>query len=370
MSDAELLKKEIDTSGNEILEAQEMEEFLKSEENIKKLWETMKSNISPELLWEMEDALKILCENFLTLDNLTDQQNQILSFFTERFWDKYPDFNTQLQNKQIMILNNEIEKELNSLPIDYITNLQELWIDTAYQNNKKRQWIIWENVVKDIKEIDHLEKITENNINQYVSIPDNIPKTNYAPIAENVKNILYTHIKLNPGWNSILQKWWLSTGMSLDSILKDDNYKLNLYKTLDKLKNKSIDEQLDFIVVWLPKNSDLLDLWIKLNLNEKNQEIILPNIYDKIPVQESSKFFQACENNSFLGELKSNYALYQLNKNKSIKTDNKNYCFLNWQNKSDFETFYNKWIKLSDELSFDELYKYTENFYIEMQNFW
>ena len=37
MADVEALKKEIDTSGNEKLETQEMEEFLKSEENIKKL---------------------------------------------------------------------------------------------------------------------------------------------------------------------------------------------------------------------------------------------------------------------------------------------------------------------------------------------
>ena len=58
MVDAESLKKEIDTSGNELIETQEIEEFLKSSENIQALWEAMSSNTSPELVEEFENALK------------------------------------------------------------------------------------------------------------------------------------------------------------------------------------------------------------------------------------------------------------------------------------------------------------------------
>ena len=66
MADVEWLKKEIDTSGNEALETQEMEEFLKSEENIKKLWEAMEWKDSPELVQEIENVLKDLCDKILS----------------------------------------------------------------------------------------------------------------------------------------------------------------------------------------------------------------------------------------------------------------------------------------------------------------
>ena len=96
MTNAESLKKEIDTSGNEIVEIHEMEEFLKSDENIKKLWEAMSLDLSSELVQQMESVLKTVCESLLKLDELTANQEQILNYFLKNFGDKYPEIKTQL----------------------------------------------------------------------------------------------------------------------------------------------------------------------------------------------------------------------------------------------------------------------------------
>ncbi|MBO7504934.1 hypothetical protein J6T66_01985 [bacterium] len=45
----------------------------------------MDSNTFPKLIEEMEKSIKDLCENLLTLNDLTDNQQQILNFFTENF---------------------------------------------------------------------------------------------------------------------------------------------------------------------------------------------------------------------------------------------------------------------------------------------
>ncbi|MBR7036318.1 hypothetical protein IKI14_00165 [bacterium] len=91
----------------------------------------------------------------------------------------------------------------------------------------------------------------------------------------------------------------------------------------------------------MPTNHEFLELWLKTTLNSKkyNQESVLTKLFDKT---SSNTFFQICNKNTFINELKNNYALYWLNKNNSINTDNKTYCFLDWQNKSKFDSFYGK----------------------------
>ena len=385
MTDAESLKKEIDTSGNEKLEVQEMEEFLKSEENIKRLWETMNSGTSPELKQEMENALNNLCENFLLQPELSDNQQNIINYFLNNFWDKYPELKEKIENKakwnqesiedqytDIISIQQEIDNEidimLQNMPLN---NLKELWIDISLQNNKKSIWIKRENVIKNIKKPEDINKINDNNINQYFTIPSNISQENYTAITENIKQILYRHLQLHPGRKTIIGNEWYSSWMSLKTTRENDKYETNLHQQIQKLQKKSLDEQINSLVKNLPNNCDLLDLWLKTTLNQKNekwknkykQDDVLKTFFDKIPVEQSSKFFWACEKNPFINELKNNYALYWLNKNNCINTDGKTYSFLNWQNKSKFDNFRWKWINLSEEVSFDELYEKTKNFY-------
>lgn len=397
MVNVETLKKEIDTSRNEILEVQEMEEFLKSEENIKNLWEAMNSNSSQELLQKLENVLKDLCDKILSQPEISENQQKILDYFVNKFWDKYPEIKERI-NKKInsnkenwknktgeqtgeneenpdenisaiqQEIDNEIDKMLQNIPLN---NLQDLWIDVSLQNNKKFKWIIRKNVINDIKKVEDLSKITEDNINQYISIPDNIPKENYTAIAENVKQILYRHLQLHPGWKTIIWNEWYSTWMSLEATRENDKYEANLHNQIQKLQKRSLDIQINTIVKDLPNNSDLLDLWLKTTLNSKKftEEEIQKKLFDKIPVNEANKFFQTCKKNSFINELKNNYALYRLNKNNCIKIGD-NYCFLDRENQSNFKIFKNKWIELSKDLKFDELYNHTEKFYNEIKQFW
>ena len=118
--------------------------------------------------------------------------------------------------------------------------------------------------------------------------------------------------------------------MSLKTTWENDSYEANIHKQIQKLQKKSLDQQINSVTKDLPNNSDLLDLWLKTTINSKKyeQETILKKLFDKIPVEQSDKFFRTCEKNNFINELKNNYAQYRLNKNNSIKTDGNKYCFL------------------------------------------
>jgi hypothetical protein len=130
--------------------------------------------------------------------------------------------------------------------------------------------------------------------------------------------------------------------MNIDNLWKDDVYMINIIHQVQILEKKDITQQVLYCINKLP-NGDFLDLWLKRVLNDKNnkKEDILKKVFDKITPQQSDKFFQACEKNLFIKELKDNYVIYWLNKNDSIKADDK-YCFLDWATKSKFENFKGK----------------------------
>ena len=126
MADTESIKKQIDTSGNETLETQEMKDFLKSEENIKKLWEAMESWLSSELLEEIELSLKDLCEELIIHEDYSENQENIMNYFINKFGNKYPELkekieldnttNTCIKENQIKVENIEsINKRCNIL---------------------------------------------------------------------------------------------------------------------------------------------------------------------------------------------------------------------------------------------------------------
>lgn len=235
------LKSTIDNEINTILE-----KWTATEEDI------MLINVRKELLWENDDRVQRLDEiiNDINRSNINiEQDNQEI------------DITLILQE-----LDNEIETALNS-PLN---NLQELWIDISLQNNRKWLWILWANILNNIKNLDDLWNITKENVNTYLNIPNNVPKENYGYIAENLKNILYTHLAIHPERKAILQKWWYSSWMSLKTTRENDKYEANLHRQIQKLQEKSLDEQVNLLVKNLPNNSDLLDLWLKTTLNQKD----------------------------------------------------------------------------------------------------
>jgi hypothetical protein len=86
--------------------------------------------------------------------------------------------------------------------------------------------------------------------------------------------------------------------MNIDNLWKNDVYMTNIIHQVQILEKKDINQQVLYCVNSLP-NGDLLDLWLKRALNNKDnkQEDILKKVFDKITPHQSDKFFKACENN-------------------------------------------------------------------------
>lgn len=103
MSDAELLKNEMDViNPNEKIDSQEIEEFLQSDENLWRLGEALNWATSPELLWDFENVLKGLCEKILSQVDISDNQQKIVEYFLDKFWDKYPDLKEKVRLNKVI----------------------------------------------------------------------------------------------------------------------------------------------------------------------------------------------------------------------------------------------------------------------------
>ena len=390
MADVEAIKKEIDTSGNEKLETQEMEEFLKSEENIKKLWEAMNSSTSPELLQELENTLKNLCEKFLLQTEISENQQKILDYFINKFWDKYPETKTKIwernrketndnqeweeneitnENWEINLtsLEDEISKAVETLFNNPVQNLEYLWIN-------KKTLFNWKNLLNDIKTAEDVKKINESTITKYLKISPDIPKENYTYIANNVKTIIKRHLEVNPKYQSIL--WWYNTWMTIETTVKNNEYLVNLYDNVKSfIENPKNNETLQINnIVWKINKWDQSSLqFVHLRLNmylwdkkEEEQNKIVDKIFDKFPSTNPEKFLNACNNDKALGNLKDRYMLYWLYKeNTLLSIKDKNWSetnMLDFSKKNKFIKFKWKWRKF-----FDKVYEYTQQYYNELK---
>lgn len=373
---------------NELREAIKLNWFLYREENLQALWNLLNNCgidwVDQELLSSLEQSFYNLKENILKKDRITEEDKKLLKVYKNILWwkcdDELKEINDfikhqeeierqeqeiQMQEQENTRIYNEIlqevETEISATQDNYIENLISLWIkpNTQLNRNKLRE---------NIKTLDDIEKIDETNIKEYIKIPNDVPSTNYEYIANNIKSILNVHLQLHPKWESIVWKGWLATNMDIGTLLDNNRYLSKIIKEINEIQD--IDQQISFCINKFP-DWNYLDLCIKRILSSKKykQEDVFKKIFEKIPIQKSEKFFRSCDKNSFINELKSNYTLYWLNKNNSIKTW-ENYCFLDLANKSKFDNFYWEKIKLSDDLSFDQLYKYTNEFYKQLNNIW
>lgn len=369
MTSTEWLKKEIDSSRNEKLETQEMEEFLKSEENIKKLWEAMNSNSSPELLQELENTLKDLCDKILSQTEISENQQKILDYFLDKFWEKYPEIKEKATKLiDIRALEEDISMAVETLLNNPLSNLEDLWINT------KKSQFNWKNLLNDIKTIEDVEKINESTITKYLKISPNIPQENYTYIANNVKTIIKRHLEVNPKYQSIL--WWYNTWMTIETTVKNNEYLVNLYDNVKSfIENPKNNETLQINnIVWKINKWDQSSLqFVHLRLNmylwdkkEEEQNKIVDKIFDKFPPTNPEKFLNACNNDKALGNLKDRYMLYWLYKeNTLLSIKDKNWSetnMLDFSKKNKFIKFKWKWREF-----FDKVYEYTQQYYNELK---
>lgn len=202
---AEQLKREIDTSWNETLEAQEMEEFLKSDENIKKLWEAMNNDISPELLQEMESSLKDLCENFLQENKLSENQQKIVNYFLDKFWNKYPELMEKKQEYSTRSIENKddnngseeaLNQEIELRIIENYENLEEQDKQSLSELLQNFKWTLNEKIENYLdSEIDWGKNEAENEkILQWINVLNSIIKIDQTK-TEKLKSLVQKRIE-------------------------------------------------------------------------------------------------------------------------------------------------------------------------------
>ena len=292
----ENLKKEIDTSGNEKIEIQEMEEFLKTDENIKRLWEVMSSGTSPELQQEMENALKILCDEITKKQNINDispNQYKILSFYmacwkenqneqtykkvwifigklyknyqkelkkySEGKWEKPSNviaqfFEEELQ-QQINKISQLAEKRLKEMEDEMNPLIQQQRKEEERQNKLLERW---ENDKRDIENL--LQKDWE------LSEEDKQRLSYFRDFYYNEGHILYKNTWVNTEISNLLtyELWWkwLSFGIvGYDKIANQIDNKLNswLFNFIDKIINNW---ELSKDIKWLKQiNEWIMKFW-------------------------------------------------------------------------------------------------------------
>lgn len=97
MANVEELKNEIDTNKNKKIDTKEMEEFLKTDGNLTKLWEALNSNLDPELkkefwksLWDLSEKIAtqkvfIFFEKIKDIKKISLNELNIVHFFITEF---------------------------------------------------------------------------------------------------------------------------------------------------------------------------------------------------------------------------------------------------------------------------------------------
>ena len=91
-------------------------------------------------------------------------------------------------------LDQELTLKINKQLQNFLGNLKRLEIDTSKVPTRSD----WGKIVNDIKSPVDLQKISEDTIQNYLSLSDQVPQEHYYYIAENFKQILYTHLTYNP----------------------------------------------------------------------------------------------------------------------------------------------------------------------------
>ena len=271
-------------------------------------------------------------------------------------------------NQLIENINNECMKKFE----DPLSNLNSLWLN----GNSRLNWNYLRQNIQTPKDVD---KIDENNVGKYINL-NWIPKENYIYIANNLKLIIKHHLEINPWYISVF--WWVASWMTLDSMVKNNDFTITIYKNVEKLIWQWEKEQINTIVnkirSWNLESLEFFGIWLGMALwkkTEKEKNWTIEKIFNSFPSTNPEAFFNACNvrhpsapnwKNPLI-DLKDIYIQHWLVKEKVLfptkDKDGKEEFLLDFSKKNKFEKFRWKWWKLSDKYDFDKAYQYTQSFY-------
>ena len=264
-------------------------------------------NLNPEFLNKIDEKIKIenlkRCNNILQSKNsLSIEDIQRLKEYKENWakesWQELIDkIDERLKLEQRdQDIAREIDSEISGNPLSNLESICQ-WLEKVKPNwsliiQNIKPWDIrkletQEDINKLVEKITKL--ITEENISQYLPLPQWTSEEDKYYITNNFQNILIKHLCLHPGYKI---SWWLNpdayaTGMNLKNMVVENNLLESAFKkleelnkgkksTFDKLKPAQKNQQLE--LVFRENNHILFDLRLKNVLNSCDKK----NIWDMI----------------------------------------------------------------------------------------
>lgn len=149
---------------------------------------------------------------------------------------------------------NETEEKSRN---DTIQNLENLGINTEKTEPNR------ETVKTNIHNPSDIEKINEENLKDYLPLPNSIPVKNYPYIVNNLKDILRKYIIIYPGYYNIIgDKLEKMTNGTLKIMNKRNEQMSETYAKLGEIiRGKTQKERI--IKALNTKDELVIDLWIK-----------------------------------------------------------------------------------------------------------
>lgn len=149
---------------------------------------------------------------------------------------------------------NETEEKSRN---DTIQNLENLGINTEKTEPNR------ETVTTNIHNPSDIEKINEENLKDYLPLPNSIPVKNYPYIVNNLKDILRKYIIIYPGYYNIIgDKLEKMTNGTLKIMNKRNEQMSETYAKLGEIiRGKTQKERI--IKALNTKDELVIDLWIK-----------------------------------------------------------------------------------------------------------
>jgi hypothetical protein len=158
----------------------------------------------------------------------------------------------------------EADMDITDETLQEIAN-NPLWnldsIDARLKESKPN----WGNLTKDLKTYEDVQKISVDNISNYLTLPGWISEENKYYVVKNFQTIIWKHLCLHP-WYKI---WWgekpneFATWLTLKGIVSENKLLEDAYSSLEWLKNNkwSLTEKIK--AVFSKNNHILFDFWIK-----------------------------------------------------------------------------------------------------------
>ena len=359
--------------------AQRMEEIRKQEEQRRanELFRPMREE------QERQEAEREKCFKLIDSEGrLTSEEIQWLREYKDRAWIYLVQKDKDRIEERLKL--EEIDMDITDETLQEIAN-NPLWnldsIDAGLKESKPN----WGNLTKDLKTYEDVQKISVDNISNYLTLPEWISEENKYYVVKNFQNIMWRHLCLHP-WYKIW--WWkdpnlFATGFqSLKQIVEENNLLEHAYQKFETIKNDGSGITKKMEKIFNTGNHILFELFVKDQISKcKTDEERWKKIYTLFSTAEKNdKFKIFISQNSYIKHIWSIYDEIKkkeleakreqdlINRAKLIKIPQNLNAFwdesihetrlFNKIQLQQFEKYYNTWLA-----NFDKIFEASKDFW-------